>query len=118
MLTALTALTSCSGASGVFDKIMGAPTYTGTVVSKHISEDEVTLYKVTLDKFSLYNYYIVPLDIEHEEPYMTVRYDAEEKTKWIVDGKEVTNHGYVFVKWGKTEVETTTSSSYIEVEVE
>lgn len=107
-------LSSCS--TSMLEKFVGAPTYTATVISPHVSDDNVTLYKVTLDKFSLYNYYIEVTDTEHQSTYMTVRYDKEEKKTWTIDDKEVTNHGYIFVGW-KTEMSTSEiSSSVITVE--
>lgn len=94
-------LTSCT--DNAFDIIAGAPSYTGTVVSHvHPDEDEDTdLYRVTLDKVTLFNYYIDVDDTAGESEYMTVKYDSSKKMEWKVDGKTVTNHGYTFVHWGK-----------------
>lgn len=94
-------LTSCT--DNALDILVGAPSYTGTVVSHvHPDDDEDTdLYRVTLDKITLFNYYIDVDDTTDECEYMTVKYDSSKKMEWQVDGKTVTNHGYTFVHWGK-----------------
>lgn len=100
LMMGIAALSLCSCSemiTRVFDKTMEIPTYVGTVVSEHDADDGTHLYKVTLDKTTLFNYYLPAEGVSTGK--MKVEYKKEAKMHWVISGVEVTNHGYTFISW-------------------
>lgn len=126
LATSLLTATGCSTAfKSIFDQAADTPVYIGTIVGDIKTADELTddnepvyLYQVSINKVTLYHYYIQvtveDIDTKNMATSMYVQHKSDAKTDWTVNAETVTNHGYVFKGW-VTDNEPSTDSSQSQI---
>lgn len=116
LMLATIPLTGCGQtAKNIFNWAAEQPLYTGTVINVQRDDtDSVNLVRVSLNKSTVFNYYIPVTDeqLASKTESMYVQYKKDAKEEWLIDGDKVTNHGYTFINWVTASTET--ASSYVE----